>query len=69
MEPGHHYIELKKDFSNIKDVIAQIKDHDHCRMIAANARKDLIDSGRWSYKTFFKEFDADLRMLGLSSAK
>ena len=63
LEPGRHYIELKKDFSNICEVISKIKDKDLCRTIAEQTRKDLVESGRYSYQRFIAHFDACVKRL------
>jgi hypothetical protein len=57
LRPGEHYIAIKKDHSNLADVIEQIKDRDHCERIAVRAHEDLIASGRYSYQQFVGRFD------------
>jgi len=52
LKPGIHYIEVKKDWSNIKQAIAQISDHDLCKKIADNAYRDIIESGEYTYRKF-----------------
>jgi len=54
---GRHYIQLEKDFSNMDEVVAQLRDDAQVRELTARAREDLIDSGRWSFASFIKEFD------------
>lgn len=60
LEPGRHYICMKKDYSNAQDVIAQMRDEKHCIQIARNAYQDLIASGTYSYREFAKRFDSIL---------
>lgn len=60
LRPGVHYICVKKDYSNIEDVVAQMKDSALTRQIAANAYHDLIASGAYSYRTFGNWFDTVL---------
>lgn len=60
LRPGRHYIEVKKDYSNLDSVIEQIRDRGLCERIAEYARRDLIDSQRFSYREFVRQFDADL---------
>jgi hypothetical protein len=68
MEPGTHYIPLRKDFSNLDEVIGRFRDDDFRRRITENARRDLIDSGRWSYERFVRVvFDAALLEQGLDA--
>ena len=54
---GEHYIALEKDFSNMADVVAQLRDDDLVAAMTARAHDDLIKSGRWSYGAFIAEFD------------
>lgn len=54
---GEHYIALEKDFSNMDDVVAKIRDDDYVSRMTAHTYGDLIQSGRWSYQSFIKQFD------------
>lgn len=65
MDPMIHYIPLKKDFSNIDQVLEMFRDDAFRQTIAENARRDLVDSGRYTYRQFVKSFDMDMKMLGL----
>lgn len=49
---GVHYIELKKDYSNLSDVLNQIADGKKCKQIADQAYKDIVESGKYSYRVF-----------------
>ena len=60
MEPMVHYIPLRKDFSNVDEVIRLIRDDDVCHELADNAYRDLIASGEWSYAQFVAGVDATL---------
>jgi hypothetical protein len=66
MSPGVHYLPLKKDFSNLDEILRLFRDPSVRAEITANARRDLIDSGRWSYASFVAGFDASLENAGLS---
>ncbi|MCC6146926.1 MAG: hypothetical protein IT308_05100 [Anaerolineaceae bacterium] len=57
LQPMRHYIPLKKDFSNFDQVITLLKDQDFCHQMVETAYKELIASGRYSFKQFIKEFD------------
>jgi hypothetical protein len=52
MEPMVHYIPLRKDFSNLGEVLELFRDRETRSRITANARRDLIDSGKWSFERF-----------------
>lgn len=53
---GTHYIALKKDFSNIGDVMKQMQDRILVENIISNAYDMLILSGKYHYKQFLGEF-------------
>jgi hypothetical protein len=55
---GEHYIPLEKDFSNMDDVVAKLKDDDYIAQMSSRTYHDLIRSGRWSYKSFISDFDS-----------
>ena len=65
MEPMVHYIPLRKDFSNLDEVVARFKDPMLRRELTANAHRDLIASDRYSYRTFIESFDLDMVAAGL----
>jgi hypothetical protein len=52
LTPGTHYIPLKKDFSNIDDVLRQLDDLPLLCAIAERAYADLVTSQRYSYQAF-----------------
>jgi hypothetical protein len=50
--PGRHYLELKRDFSNIEQVLEAIK-QDHLRQeITERAFRDIVASGDYTYRSF-----------------
>ncbi len=54
---GEHYIPLEKDFSNMDEVVDQLRDDQGLQALTKRAYDDLIASGRWSYQTFVAGFD------------
>lgn len=52
LKPGIHYIELKRDYSNLDIVLEKIHDVEYCKTIAENAYKDIYLSGKYSYNNF-----------------
>lgn len=48
--PGRHYIELKRDLSNIDEVLDVIKQDDARDEITERAYREIIESGRYSYR-------------------
>jgi len=57
VSPGDHYIVLEKDFSNMAEVVEQLRDDRHLTSLVRRAHDDLIGSRRWSYETFMRDFD------------
>jgi len=53
-KPGIHYIEIKKDWSNIEEVIQTIEDKALCEKIAERAYSDIILSGEFTYRRFVR---------------
>lgn len=53
--PGEHYIELKRDYSNLDQVLSDVK-QDHLRsQITEKAYQDIVASGKYSYRVFVEE--------------
>ena len=50
--PDEHYIELKKDFSNIDEVLERLEDLDELEKMADRAYDRLVGSGEFSYRRF-----------------
>jgi hypothetical protein len=57
VEAGTHYIPLEKDFSNVTDVVDQLRDPAVLSDLTRTAYADLIASGRYSLRAFVGEFD------------
>jgi hypothetical protein len=60
LTPDRDYIRVKRDFSNVGDVLDQITDVSHVKTVAAAAYGNLIASGRWSYEGFVAKVDAEI---------
>jgi len=60
IEPDLHFIPLKKDFSNVDEVLTKVSDLDFVEEITTRAFDDVIASGRYSYQNFVADFDASL---------
>lgn len=50
--PGQHYIELKRDFSNIDQVLGIVKQDQQRAELTARAYHDIVESGRYTYRSF-----------------
>jgi hypothetical protein len=59
--PGTHYIELKKDFSNVDAVFAQLDDLDGLERMAERTYDRLVGSREFSYRRFAGVIDKAIR--------
>jgi len=57
LKPWRHYVPLKKDFSNIGEVIAALRDVDGLQKIAETAYREVALDERYSYAPFVKQLD------------
>jgi len=60
LNPGRHYIPLKKDFSNFNQVVELLKDNDALQEMADRARQEVALNPRYSYQSFIKKFDEEV---------
>lgn len=65
LTPMEHYLPLRKDFSNLDEVLRLFADADLRRSMTERAYADIIGSGRHSYRTFVAAFDDDLARRGI----
>jgi hypothetical protein len=52
LKPDLHYIPVKKDWSNLGDVMKKIQQIDYCASVAENAYRDIVLSEKYTYKNF-----------------
>ena len=57
LEPWRHYVPLKKDFSNIDEVVAILKNDERLQGIADCAFVEIAQNPKYSYKSFIEGFD------------
>ncbi|MDF1677156.1 MAG: hypothetical protein P1U32_00470 [Legionellaceae bacterium] len=55
--PGRHYIALKKDFSNIVEVLDLIQDDAYLQHMANTAYEEIALNPKYSYQNFIKKVD------------
>jgi hypothetical protein len=60
VEPGRHFIPLKKDGSNLDDVARQLEDRDLVDQMTERAFADVIASGHYSYQSFVRMTDDEI---------
>ncbi len=52
LQPGRHYIELKRDFSNVEDVLAEMQRDDRRAEMTERAYREIVESGKYTYQSF-----------------
>jgi len=57
LNPNHHFIELKKDFSNIHQVISLIKNDNFLQTMANRTYEEIALNPEYSYKHFIQQVD------------
>jgi len=57
LQPWVHYIPLQKDFSNMDEVVARLRDKDFLNALVERAYNELIISGKYSCWAMTREFD------------
>jgi hypothetical protein len=60
VEPDRHFIALRKDFSNVDDVLRRLQDDEALDAMTRRAYDDVIGSGRYDYRSFVQFFDSVL---------
>lgn len=63
LKPNIHYLPLKKDFSNLNQVIAKISDDDLRKQLVENSYRDVVESGEYFYPKFV-EFVMEVTLPG-----
>ena len=57
VEPHKHYLPLKKDFSNVDEVLGKLNDNALLEEMTTRAYDDVIRSGRYAYPAFVRMTD------------
>lgn len=57
LDADTHYLSLKKDFSNVDEVLAKVQNDALLEEMTERAYADIIGSGRYSYQAFVQEVD------------
>lgn len=60
IEPGEHYIPLRKDFSNLPDVLDWLNKPKALQALADRAWHHLIQSGRYTYRAFHDQVASEI---------
>jgi hypothetical protein len=62
-QPQKHYVALKKDFSNIEEVVQSLSNKELIEYITESAFQDIILNEAYSYDRFINNFDEKIRSL------
>jgi hypothetical protein len=57
VEPWETYVPLEKDFSNMDEIVAFVRDDRRVDQMADRAHRALIESGEYSHRRFVADFD------------
>lgn len=60
-EPWRHYIPLKRDFSNYREVLEVLKDEKRCQEIVDNAYNEVVLSDKFTYRRFVESVVNDMK--------
>lgn len=63
LRPGLDYVEIKRDFSNVSEVIAMADDPARCQQIADSCYAHVVESGNYTYRKFANGIVADIAAL------
>jgi hypothetical protein len=58
VRPDRHFIALRKDFSNVDEVLTRLADDDGLQSMVDLTYSEIIASGRYGYRQFIDGFDA-----------
>lgn len=68
VEPGRHFIPLRKDGANLDEVFAQLRDPVLVDDMTERAWREVIESGRFGYPAFIRMVDAEMETLAAARA-
>ncbi len=60
LEAEKHYIPLKRDFSNLEEVLEKVQDKAAVQVMAERAYEDIYLSGKYTYRTFASDIERAL---------
>lgn len=69
IRPGEHYIEIRRDWSNIEDVLDQLRDTDRAQAMADACHEAIIRPATYHYSTRVREVFERIAGLRTSSAE
>jgi hypothetical protein len=69
LEPWKHYVPLKKDHSNMEQVVECVRSQEKWEEMTQYAYNDLIESGKYSYRKLIDIFDKEIDELDIPTKK
>jgi hypothetical protein len=57
VRPGEHFLALRKDFSNLDEVLGKLADDDLLQSMVRRAYVDVVESGRYTFSAFVEQYD------------
>lgn len=57
LKPGVHFFPVRRDYSNVAEALDFLQDANRCRAMAAAAYRDIVLSGRWTYRHFVEDIE------------
>lgn len=60
--PNRHFLPLKKDLSNLPQIIALLRDDDFIDEMSVRVKKEIIDFGGYGYQQFVEMVDQELSL-------
>lgn len=60
IEPNRHFLSLKKDHSNLPEIIAKLRDDDFIDEMASRVKTEIIETGKYGYQQFVRMVDLEL---------
>ena len=60
LKPWIHYIPIKEDYSNLHEVLNLLKNDKYVNEIKKNAYRDIVQSGKYTYKNFIDEVEEEV---------
>ena len=68
LEAGKHYLPIERDFSNVDEVLEQLKDHQHIQRIADRCYEDICQRGKYTYREFARLIEGALERKPMEKA-
>lgn len=60
LKPGLHYLELKRDFSNLNEVLDLVQKEEVRQEITERAYSDIVESGLYTYEPFIRSTEKNI---------